>query len=434
MINIKNCFIAAVCMLSTAPAFSGCPCNRDLEKILMAVNGNSTTTGAPDSVVSSLNRIFIIDDDAFKNSLTEEKLGKSIPIPGMLDTKIDLYIKNFYKWYGQDAFKAVDIDKSKEKTDVSADVSTASFFEKYGQKALKKDYEDVDKAVNTEVKDYIDKSLGKKQAKTGGNDTNTSADLEKAAKDKLIKQVDEYIQNKPAQTGNNTTYPAMLNPLKVFTIDEASPLTSNQTKEFISSIKDSSPTIRKFYFPSSDTIGESKTVSITVPAYTDANTEKTSIVLSANATISEDLPKFKARYADLKASIEDNPIYRKYSLKLLSDLAIKSGLISNIAYMFKKREVIDDKTSKISLAEKERNMALEGLDPAYYGTKGEPLSIAALNLKTLHANNKMIYFMYQILRQIEYANYIQSLKSLQEQQITSITDDNDIAEIKKLIK
>lgn len=434
MINIKNCFIAAVCMMSivsTAPASGGCPCSGDLEKIQMAVNGNSTTGKMPDSVVSSLNRIFILDDDAFKNSLTKENIGKGIPIPGMLDTKIDLYAKNFYQWYGQDAFKAVDIDKNKEKVDVS----TAGFFKKYGQEALKEDYKLVDKAVNTEVKEYIDKSLGKKQAKTGGNNTNTSVISEKDAKDKLIKQVDEYIQNKPAQNGNNTTYPAMLNPLKVFNIDEVSPLTSNQTKEFISSIEDSLPTVRRFYFPPGNTItSENTTVSVTVPAYTEANEEKTSMPLSLDVNNEEDWQKFKDRYIGLKASIESNPTYRRYSLKLLSDLAIKSGLISNIAYMFKKREVVDDKKSKISLAEKERNMALEGLDPTYYGTKDEPLSIAALNLKTLHANNKMIYFMYQILRQIEYANYIQSLKSLQEQQITSITDDNDIAEIKKLIK
>lgn len=425
MINIKNCFLIVMCIMSiyhVTISAQGCPCASDLKEIQKAVNGeakaidNKIVTPQADSVVSALSKIFVLQP--------KTKVGDSGQ--SILDAKIDLYANNFYKWYGKDAFGAVDIDKNKQ----TRATSNKDFFNKYGQESLKENYEAVDKEVNKAVQQYIDKSLGKQPVTPRTNSVNQSIESESDAKKNLLKQTNDYIQGV-----NNKSYPAMLNPLKVFNVDDKDPLTSNRTEEFIYSVETSLPAVKKFYLPPKEKTPANGRIEVTTPVYLDAeNKEQTTIVLAQNSA-DGDLDGFKTRYEKIKKLVEKNSTYQRYSLKLLSDLAIKCGLISNIAYMFKKREVTASSTSpKISLAEKERNMALEGLDPAYYGTPAEPLSVAALNLKTLHAQNVTIYFMYQILRQIEYANYIQSLKSLQEQQITSMTDDQDISKIKALIE
>lgn len=451
MIKIKNGLIVAILAMSAGSVLGddkpgqgagGCPCTEDLTNIKMAVHGavkdtsvNGIITPGADSVVSALNKIFILGGEG------PQQAGKDRQ--SILDTKIDLYVKNFYTWYGKKAFAIQNNAPSQS----PAAAANQGLFAEYGQDKLQQDYQDLNTAVREEVEKYINMGLGKAEPPkdkpnstqegdvSGRSSEKTKKDDQKKpnnnAKIQLIKQVNDYVSGSD-DGAKKVSYPAMLNPLNIFAKGDA-----GQADNFIESLKNSLPIMQNYVFPSEKqalAIAKAKqTIEITVPPYIDDGKEKTTKSFSRPDPSDANEVYVQSYMESVKGRVESNATYQKYLLKRLSDLAIKSGYISNIAYMFKKQEVKQGSTGP-SLAEKEKNMALEGLNTAYYyGTTQDPLTIADISLKTLHTNNKIVYFLYQILRQMEYANYIQSLKSLQEQQISAITDQQDIDTINKLI-
>lgn len=416
MINIKNCFIAVICvMLATPPIFAnapGCSCEK-------AIRGKDEGNMFKESVVGVLSKIFISDKVVEDKNKTKKENEKEITL-GILDDKIDVYEKNFYKWYGKNAFKESTTTTSAAGTNQST--LTKTLFDKYGQEALKTKCDEVDKAVNTELQEYIKKSLSKPPVELP---VKIKDESKLVGVDRLINQTDKYTSNTP-----DSSYPEMLNPIKMLEIntdtkDSTDKVNTKKIAAFITSLEDSLSPFRRVYLPSKEEIektADNKDIKIIVPMYNENN-----------GMINTIIPINKKTYTDkIKTQLEDNSLYQANIIRHLSDLSIRCSLMSNIIYMVKKREVSEDKG--LSLAEKEKNMALEGLDPKYYGIGGNSLSIADLNLKTLHANNKTVYFMYRILQQLEYANYIQSLKSLQEQQLTVMTDDQNIMKIKSFIE
>lgn len=443
MINIKNCFLIVMCIMSiyhVTISAQGCPCASDLKEIQKAVNGeakaidNKTVTPQADSVVSALSKIFVLQP--------KTKVGDSEQ--SILDAKIDLYAKDFYKWYGKDAFKEVvfdeiKVDKKTKKAIPGKNTNkntnnSATLFAQYGRTVLREDCINVDAEVNNKIQDYIDKSLPPQDPeKLKDQKTPTERRL-------LLDQVEKYLQDAKTPTKGDkkpkeSAYPEMLNPLKMIetTVDENTTYT-NQSKNFIASLENSLPPLKTFYFPPASDIKDGQ-IKITSPLYNDQENKRTTLAIKLKEDKSMTPVEMYQTKIDL---LKNNPAYQSYALKIMSDLSIRCGLLSNIVYMFKKREKPEtnsagNKSTALSLADKERDMALEGLDPKYYGTDDKPITAADLNLKTLHTNNKTLYFMYRILQQIEYANYIQSLKSLQEQQLTEIQDEQNIRRINNII-
>jgi len=454
MIDVKKCFIVVVCVMLITPIFgddpktnttSGCPCKAAIDDAMRGTPQNTKSgddgkiipldpkdPSRSDSVVSSLNKIFVLAPKT-----KAEDSGQSI-----LDGKIDLYEKYFYTWYGKEAIqnikatadlfgKSVAANRLTQNNTIinSSNQNTAidsPAVDREKEEVLK-NLKQIDDDVKQEVDGYIRTTIDQTPKSIFEATDETAKLFTTIPKKKPTTTKEEDTEATKAAKEANKKAQALklsaLNPLPLLTQGNK----KDDIDKLITTFKNTLPPLKVVYLPPIEP-KMPDSVEIIVPIIEEKGEyHKEKVATNTYTGYSEGIK----RILGVKEKIEKNPLYQEYVLKNLSNLMIRDSLLNNIFYVLKSREKkIIKGGEQLSLAEKERQMALEGLDPAYYKT----LTVAALNLKTLHTNNKMLYFMYKISQQIEYANFIQSIRGLQDQRSSLLQDDTSITEIAEIIK
>jgi hypothetical protein len=188
------------------------------------------------------------------------------------------------------------------------------------------------------------------------------------------------------------------------------------------------------YLPSSD-----KT------AGTPYTTKKISVNADPSKYANAPQGESKVEYERMANFLKSNTqYYQPYKTKVRAASVLRT-LYTDALYRSFQERVKDTSTSPAgqSMAEKEKSMAMAGLDKNYYETlvngdpqnKISPATLADLAIEGLKTFNKLIYFAYRIHQGIERLNMLVAISGMQMGGMTGIQDDmNFVQPITKLIK
>ena len=328
---------------------------------------NILSGGANDSIVSTLNTIFVGADT---------KQSK-------LDGKIDVYMKGFYNLY---------TDKEKPFLNETLEINGAPD----GLVALQDN-------VKNKVKEMITTIT-----LDAGKEPTEPTELTKAAK---------KAAQKAAKKGSGVlTAEALVGP-------DGYSDNGAEAEAFIKQLLKSTPLPKTFFFPDVPELapspGTKGDLQVTYPVKDTKNnrpfTKSQELSIASKCYGSSSFAnddKCDSDYERMVNYITNTQVYKEYKAKTDAKLAQQTVFLDNIFRIFGERY----KSSKgsPSLVEKEKKMASDGLAPAYYDAL-KVKSVADVNLETLHALHKIAYFLHKLHLDNERVLLMSSVNGMQNQ-------------------
>jgi len=138
-----------------------------------------------------------------------------------------------------------------------------------------------------------------------------------------------------------------------------------------------------------------------------------------------DPDKKGSEYSEALKFLYKNKIYQEYRMKLRYTNVLRSVYIGPILQAYQDRIVENTEKDGKSLAEKEKEAALEGMGEQYYKDL-KTKSVADINLETLRAINKLVYFNYKIHKDSEKITLIMAIAALQKIAELGALDENKL--------
>jgi len=453
MKNIKlKIFTILALVLMQAPVFgqafiSSSP-SPDPQTIIGAIKtldthiANVLSGSAANSIVSTLNAIFVGKADNSGNLVTQ----------GELDKKIDLYAKKFYGFYTNQDFinSTLEITDDKGISDnASFDLVTIEKNVKDGTSNLLKQeiYYDTQKSLLDKVKDALSLLLVK--AEGGKNNIGLDTPLSNVNPNITVSDYaasgTQYgsVNNTEIVTDNSSSdikdilnADALLGPDGYFG-DKA-----DNARLFINQLMQAALPPKIFYFPSMmEKNVKNGVVKVYYPykdtqkntPYTESQEISTATPEHCGCTNCGCVPSpcsCDSDYDKMIKMVNKSQIYQEYKTKTRSKIALRTFYLNNIFRSFQERYK-KNKTDQ-SLLEKEKNMALVGLTPTYYGNL-KAKTVAEVNLETLHTLNKVVYFLYKLHRDNERSLLMVTILGAQNQAMDMEDEKNYLNPIGKLI-
>ncbi|EKE01086.1 MAG: hypothetical protein ACD_21C00223G0007 [uncultured bacterium] len=350
--------------------------------IVNALTG--TAKPAADTVLSALNKIFIINR-------TSDGIAQST-----LDAKIDAYVNNFYSWYASNIGFISTIDY----TDKDKKTGAFSTAKKYNIKTIQE-------AVDTELSKLLTKELAYyNQATNSIKQTDQDTLITGLGQKITIRQVDGKDVATPtvAVLGFDSTATIPDNDISTLSINVLlgpdgyeDEIAKQKAQWFMAYLFQLTPPPVEF-FTAEQAAATNKDMAISVPDKTDP------ITVPAE------------QHTDMIAALNSNSLYKKYKNKYNVLLALQTLYHNNIINMYQTRIKSEDPTSKkklLSLVEKEKQMATEGLEMTYDDLKKK--SVADINLETLYTLNKVVYFLHKLHQDNERAQLVSTIIAMQAQ-------------------
>lgn len=351
---------------------------------------NSINSNLADKLQTMNSQLTSLFDNTFKGTFDAkgELTGLST-----IDTKINLYMKNFYPWYATMDFADLD----------------------FSTKA-KKNNEAVGKMLSQEIGYNTQKDIVKKN-----QDTN-------ALLAQPIEADNNNIDNKSLNLKADFDPSKDTNPTPYGSLDDKAPIADNAptvndligkdsyanekeqntAKLFISYLLKSVPPPRTFYIPSKSEATDD-TVDIYMP-YPSNNSPYTT--LEGGVSTKTDKSGTSEYDRMVKFLNRDSKYYQKYKLKTRAANVTRTLYLENLYRLYQERtKDLKNKDDK-SLVEKEKEAALSVLDKKYYDDLKKK-SVADINLETLHAINKLAYFLYKINEDNERSAMIVGISAMQ---------------------
>lgn len=387
--NIKLSLVLAGCALLNHQAFSDTSIN--------ALSPSAGLSGG-NSVITAINQLQQTIVSLF-NSTFNGTFDSAGALTGLstLDTKVNMYTKNYYSLYSTTDF-----------------TNWGGFFTK-------------NKTTDTSVEKWLSQELGyntqKDQAKKS-IDTNTL----------LAAPIENDNNNiNPTSLGLSTSANSSATPYG--SIDDSAPTADsmpnfndligkdsyantndqNQAKLFISYLLKSIPAPKTFYIPSKSEAINGK-VAIYIPLPNEDNTAPYTTLSGGVSTKSDNITSATSgasEYDRMVAYLNGNQqYYQKYKMKTRAALIARTLYLENLFRIYQERaKNLNDKNDK-SLAEKEKEMAFAALDKEYYA-KLKTMSAADVNMEMIHALNKQNYFLYKLHKDNERIALMTEITALQ---------------------
>jgi hypothetical protein len=219
----------------------------------------------------------------------------------------------------------------------------------------------------------------------------------------------------------------------------------DKAKLFISYILSAMPAPKNFVIPDISTAQNNKVYMYLPIADNEAGTPYTykEISTSVDSEKYKDAPpgESKVEYDRMVAYLKkDNSLYQPYKMKVRVTNVLRTLYTESLYHAYQDR--VKD-SSGLSLVEKEKLVALYGLNKSYYETlvngnseKGiGPATLADVAIEALRAVNTLSYFIYRIHQDIERLTLVTATSGMQTLgSLSAIGGTKYIAPISKLIK
>ncbi|CAL7959865.1 conserved exported hypothetical protein [Gammaproteobacteria bacterium] len=434
-------------------AFAASPASSDPQTVIDAIKimdadiVNAISGNAPNSIVNTLNTILVGTANGSSGNVTQQ---------GTRDKQIDLYAQKFYGFYtNQDHInKMLEIGNDKG---ISDDISSGDLLaigknvENGTSNLLKQEvYYDTQKTLLDRVKDILSLLIVKAEGDKNNIDSSASLSISdpNSTISKFVEGGTKYgsVNDSEMVTNNSSSdIKEILNANVLIGPDSYFGDSADQAKLFINQLMQASPPPKTFYFPSPPTKQNVKKDQITVyypyrnaqsnTPYTESQGISTSKPSNCNCTDCGCLPAGKpcscdSDYERMLKMVSGNQLYQQYKIKTRSRIALRTFFLSNVFRAFQERYKKNQKDQ--SLVEKEKSMALVGLTPTYYSNL-KTMTVAEVNLETLHTLNKVVYFLYRLHQDNAFALLIASVNGLQNQPLDIQDESTYLVPIGNLI-
>lgn len=338
--------------------------------VIAALKGdeNSSVTNKLDGLKNQLARSF---DDTFKG--TFDPTSGKIKDSSTLDKKIDLYAQHFYSWYTTKEFSNSDLSAKNQTTDDGIKKLLAKGIGYSTQVDLSKQLLD-------------DKALLAEPIETGANNINPST-LGVTKDNKNVTPYgalgDQIPEAKEAPTINDLTGP------DGYLVDK-SQNQQDKAKLFMNYVLQSVPPPKSFYIPSKTEASDNK-IKLYLPV---GSQDSTYTEQSISTEQSAKDPSKDSEYDQMvKFLNNDTKYWQKYKMKTRAANILRTLYLETMFRLYQER--VRDQNDSKSLVEREKEAAFAVLDKKYYEDLKKK-SVADINLETLYAINKLVYFLYKI--------------------------------------
>jgi len=439
MKNLKHCLATILCLALIQTAYS--VTSTDLatksmqNEILGALNDGTSSSilgrlkNNSESLLKALNKIFVGEssDPNSKNAA----LGNQSD----LDKKIDLYIDHYYDWYAADTGFTTTIDTESVQKAIDTEVKDKKITSTIG---------DIIKSFGTpqqynicSIQDAVDTGLEKLlKSDIGYYIDETAIDRKKDLNALLVEKVEggsndidkSFLGNDLSKNPfgilgftpdknmpGGLSVDALLGPDGYIEDKKTKKLEETNAKLFVNYVFQSAPLPEGFYIPPKKPAKKNK-VTVKFPKAIVAsgdNDPKNEVQVSTE--IPTDSDDFKTSYDRMLTYLGENKTYQQYKLQYRTLLALQSLFHGNILGSYQDRVKTADANNKDkklpSLVEKEKSMAMEGLVVPYEELKKK--SAADINLETLHALNKLVYFLHKLHQDNERLLLVNTISSMQ---------------------
>jgi hypothetical protein len=406
--------------------------------VVNAISGNS-----PNSVVNTLNAILIGTSNNSSGNVTQQSAR---------DKQIDMYAKNFYGLY-------IDQDLINQTLEISNDtgISSNASFDLMAiensvvngtNNLLKQEvYYDTQKNLLDKIKDILSLLILKVEGDKNNIDLDApiSSSNPNLTLSKYAEGGSQYgsINDSEIVTGNSSSdVKDILNAGALIGPDSYFGDSANQARLFINQLMQASPSPKTFYFPSPTGKNVKKgKIKVYYPykdtqnntPYTESQEISTNKPSNCGCTDCGCVPSpcsCDSDYEKMIKMVSGNQLYQQYKIKTRSKIAARTFFLNNIFRSFQER--YKKKQTDQSLIEREKNMALVGLTPTYY-SKLKTMTVAEVQLETLHTLNKVVYFLHKLHQDNAFALLMASVNGLQNQPLDAQDEKTYLIPIGSLI-
>jgi hypothetical protein len=406
------------------------------ETIVAAINNLTDTTinntfeimntiqgSEQNSIVNTLNSIFVSYGNVTGANNT------ILPGPGILERKLDYYIKNFFNFY----LKGSTSNSSESNVTIAQIPPTSS--------PNLTDLITIEQNVNRDVKSML---IGEISYDTQSDAYRRSLDA--AALLFVPAEVPfNNIGNYPSLANITAIYNGINNgsPFGSFSnfmisgnatismgtayagiMDVSSIMTTNLTNGsdeynnailFLTQVMQSAPPPKIFYFPDSNTTAGTsydKNYPGSITIYLPYATNGSSYTPCTFSNGSD--------YQNMRQTLKRKNTFVQYKARIRSKIALRSIFLEPFLRIFSERQ--KNQASDLSLAEREKNMATIGLTKPYYDNFANG-STADVQMEMLHTLNKVVYFLYKLHLDNERAQLLTAAADLSLQLMDSQQDE-----------